>query len=237
MLILSVVLIGFGIMMFTDGEMLMEAIITTSVGIVGSVVFGFYATIMERSIKVKFLFLGKDFKKQLENSLAKFQNANEEFVNLFIKNAKYTYRRTGKVISVWCNDWAFEQVDFTEKALKMYYIIYHAIVSKGGFFEICDEFQKSKNEFIVEVDEDICWSVNKYVFNSMASDELKFLFHKAMLLSKFNLTDKGYSLKYTEDIKQIKERLNTMYTPILMVFEDEVKNILKMLSEIQKENK
>lgn len=235
--IVSFVLLGFSLMMFTDSDMLTEAIITSIVGGVLLPISLFFGVVFEKELKLKYIFLGKNFKKQLGQSLSKFQNANEEFVKLFTKSAKFTYRRTGSVISVWCNDWAFEQDDFTEKSLKIYYIVYHAIVSKGGFIEICEELQKLKNEFIIEPDEDMCWIVNKYLFNSMASEELKFLFHKVMLLSKFNLVDKGFSPRRTEELKQIKERLNVMYTPVLMSFEEEVKNTLKLLSEIQKGNK
>lgn len=188
--------------------------------------FMFMLLIENRYYKLKYYFLGKNFKKQVEESLSKFKNADEEFKKEFVKSRKPIYRSTGKIF--YENDglnlsaWLFKDDKNVKNFQNAYSALYNNITNKKGFVGFCKKIEGASFNS--------GWEVHSFFENDLTSNELRYLLNQVYILCDFCVSDNGLSENFTkQNNKNIKE-LDDVYSPILFGFKKEIGETLKKIS-------
>ncbi len=193
--------------------------------------FFFFMLMLENKYyKLKYFFLGKNFNNQIEESLSKFKNIDEEFKKKFVKTCKPVYRRTGKIFYDDAENnysaWIFKDKKNIDRLELLYVALLSCIKNKKGFVGFCKRLERTKFSS--------SWEIFSYFDNDLCSNELRYLLGEVYALCEFNVADNGLSESFTKQNNQNIKILDDIYSPILFGFRKEITAIVK---KIKLENK
>ena len=199
----------------------MEGLIITLSTAVISVILTFIAVVYSKEYKLRYLFLGKNFNKQVSESLKKFNISDPNFIKTFIKTRKKTYRQTGKIYNFKHQTNLSRDNNLAKQSLELYRLLLESIKSKGGFVEFCNKLTLKEFESN--------WFVCNLITTNLISDDLCFILLETFILTDFYVSDNGLSEEYTKRNNQNIEVLNKLFSPALMNFEEEINQVIKKL--------
>lgn len=180
---------------------------------------------------LKYYYNKKEFEKQYNEALKKFNGADEEFIKDFKERAKFTYCTSGNIfvkLTIEHDKWLLSNKDNLIGLNLLINLLDNAIVNKTGFNAFIDNAYKLTNsgELIMQTLE-----------NNFLSGELRCLLFKVYLLTDFNLDDNGLSEEYTNNINKLRKELEERYDKILYNFEDEIIAIKNKIGTVNIDNK
>lgn len=189
------------------------------------VVFYKFARAIYKGYNIKYLWLGKKFKKELNEGLKKFNTTDEDFIQEFIKSAKINYKRNGSVFNQeYTSSWVYRSDENIPRIKETFKALGDAVESKGGFVEFINNMNLLGHSG---------YDVYSYVSLDILSKELYYLMESVFHYSDFCLIDIGLSDKFEEENNMMKKRLDDVYSKILFEFSDEVKALAKKVEKLK----
>ncbi len=227
---LAILLIGLIMLPFGLDEVNTEDIIILIVSFVIFVIFSFFLYALKNQYKLKYFFSMKKFKKLLNESLKKFNGADETFIKEYIDFCKTDYRRNGN-IDLREFDYSVKIYTSTENIPKIkltFELLLESIKTRNGFLAFFDDIRENN------VGDE--YEIYRFIQLDMMSNEFKYLIFRVFSDTHFNLHDNGFSKQYSVYLQNVKEKTERVYTPILFNFYDEIDNAIKIISKQENGN-
>lgn len=170
----------------------------------------------------------KEFTLLINESIKKFKNAPDWFIQNYIEDTKTTYQKTGKLFFKEDNDWLYRDEFYKDKIINAYKMLYDSIVSKGCFVQFCVNL--TKDIILSEQEGYDEWNVHLFFNLDMISGELVYLMNEVFKLNYFFLFGDECPEEYALKNEYYRVVLNDIYSPILFGFEEEVKSVLEKIT-------
>lgn len=217
---LAIMLILF--MMFNALEVNLQNIIGTLVLIVTFIIFHFFYHLLKNEYKMKYVFQRKKMNNDISFSVEKFKGGDEKFIKDYISFCKKNYKKTGFIgFEIDSTDFLYKEENTAITLKNILEIIISSINSKGGFLEFFERLRQIK--FLDS------YEVFRLLQINVISNELKYLMLVVFNLTYFNLNDNGLSKVFTEKNEKLKNDMDSIYSPILFNFKDEITENIKYL--------
>ena len=180
------------------------------------------------NLKLRYCLPNKQYKTLISNSIAKFNGAPEDFIKKYVKSRKDIFKKYGVIDNQDNSNWVYINKDGVKKATTLFNTLHNSIKSKGGLYDFC------KNIFN-HPDFEGGWEIYSYTTIDIVSTELKYLLKEIYLHNEYCIEDNGLSDSYTKINNEKIHTLNTVYTPLILNFESEIKELCKKLESKNKQ--
>lgn len=193
------------------------------------VLFYKFARTIYKGYQIKYMCLGKKFKEEFQDALKKFNTTDEEFIESFKKSAKINYKRNGSVFyQDYSSSWVYRSDEHIPMLKEVFKTLNDCVESKGGFVEFIEKLNKNGHS---------SYELHCYVLIDILSKELYYLMEDVFHYTDFCLVDIGLSDKFEKKNKEMKKRLNDVYSKILFEFKDEIKELAEKVAGLKEVEK
>lgn len=188
--------------------------------------FAFWTYVVATHKSLRFYFIPKNVLQEIEKS-AEIFSVSPDFQKKYIKFAKATYQRIGKISESEPTSPALESTLNKEASVEIFELLLKTVETKGGFVEFFTETEKRKKDskYTNELNVNNYTFLKEYLCGNFVSKEFSYLAKVVYKECQFVVTDIGFSKQFTEKNSKIIEKLNSYYNPILFAFHDEIQKL------------
>ena len=164
------------------------------------------------NLKLRYVLPNKKYKTLIQESIAKFDGAPDDFIQKYIKSRKDIFRKYGVIENQEDTTWIYRVENGVKKATTLFNTLYDSVKSKGGFYEFCKKIYNHP-------DFEGTWEIYSFTTIDIISTELKYLLKETYFLIDYCVEDNHLSNSYTRVLQEKIQKLNKIYSPLLFNFE------------------
>lgn len=202
-------------------------------------IFLFFYLLTLRQYSLRYFFLGKEYRRQLEEILPHFTAFDGARKKQLLKDCKPSYWVFGQVLQSgdYVNKSLYRDPKETGITLRMVRELLSSCDRKDGwrgFIGVCDSgdfyYQRQNYEGILVNDPLDGYEIRSVLSSFLFSHSFRYLVEWISDACDFTLRDTGISEKYTAELETVKADMDAVFSPVLFTFREELEKIEALLS-------